>query len=112
MSAPAETLLQTRLRALRARGRGGRGGVFQVVYLTTAPPRLCILKEGRKDGEVNWDGRDGFWRIKHESRVLALLRKKGLNVPRVYSSFRANKNFFLAVEFIEGDDIGSWLAPK
>jgi hypothetical protein len=108
----AGTPLQTTFKVFRALAQRGRGGVYQAVDLSVAPPRLCILKEGRKDGEVNWDGRDGFWRIKHESRVLALLRKKGVNVPRVYSSFRANKNFFLAVEFIEGEDIGSWLARK
>lgn len=44
--------------------------------------------------------------------VLALLRDAGINVPHVYSSFRTDKNYYIAVEFIEGEDLNSWLARK
>src|SRR6266404_982469 len=112
ISATAPTPLQTTFRAFRALRQRGRGGVYQAVDLSVCPPRLCILKEGRRNGEINWDGRDGFWRIRHERRVLTLLRKRGVNVPRVYSSFTADNNYFVAVEFIEGQDLGTWLARK
>jgi Protein kinase domain len=110
--APAETPLSTTFKAFRALTQRGRGGVYQALDLSVTPPRLCILKEGRKDGEVSWDGRDGRWRIRHEGRVLALLRGAGLNVPRIYSAFRAERNYYLAVEFIEGESLDQWLSRK
>jgi serine/threonine protein kinase len=76
------------------------------------PPRLCVLKEGRRAGEVSLDGRDGFWRVRHEGRVLAALRAARVNVPRLYSSFGAEGNHYLAVEFIAGESLSDWLARK
>ncbi|MBA3711709.1 MAG: hypothetical protein H0W76_04565 [Pyrinomonadaceae bacterium] len=111
-SVQAVTPLRMTFKAFRALAQRGRGGVYQALDLSVMPPRLCILKEGRKDGEVSWDGRDGFWRVKHEQRVLRELRDVGINVPNVYSSFRAEKNFYLAVEFIEGESLEKWLVRK
>ncbi|MDQ3649483.1 MAG: serine/threonine protein kinase [Acidobacteriota bacterium] len=106
------TPLQTTFKAFRALAQRGRGGVYQALDLSVTPPRLCVMKEGRRNGEMSWDGRDGFWRVQHEQRVLASLLDAGINVPRVYSSFRAEKNYYLAVEFIEGENLNSWLGRK
>ncbi|MDT7690574.1 MAG: hypothetical protein QOE46_3333 [Acidobacteriota bacterium] len=108
----ALTPLQTTFKAFRALAQRGRGGVYQALDLSATPPRLCILKEGRRDGEVCWDGRDGFWRIGHERRVLEALDGAGVEVPRVYSSFGAEKNYYLAVEFIEGESLDRWLERR
>jgi hypothetical protein len=108
----AVTPLQTTFKAFRALAQRGRGGVYQALDLSATPPRLCILKEGRLDGEVCWDGRDGFWRIGHERRVLEALYDAGVEVPRVYSSFGAEKNYYLAVEFIEGESLDRWLERR
>jgi serine/threonine protein kinase len=70
------------------------------------------LKEGRRDGEVMWDGRDGLWMVRHEGRVLASLLDAGVDVPRVYSSFRAEKNHYIAIEFIEGESLEHWLRRR
>lgn len=109
---PAPTPLQTTFKAFRALTQRGKGGVYQALDLSATPPRLCILKEGRRDGEVGWDGRDGVWRIEHERRVLDSLRASGVEVPCVYSSFRAEKNSYLAIEFVEGKDFNSWLSRR
>jgi len=106
------TLLQTTFRVFRALKQRGRGGVYQAIDLSSSAPRLCIIKEGRKHGEVDWLGRDGSWRIKHEAKVIAHLRRKGVKVPSVYSSFRAANNSYLAQEFIEGEDLAHWLARR
>jgi serine/threonine protein kinase len=106
------TLLQTTFKVFRALKQRGRGGVYQAIDISSVPPRLCIIKEGRKHGEVDWEGRDGCWRIKHEAKVIAQLRRKGLKVPRVYSSFAAAGNCYLVQEFIEGEDLGRWLARR
>lgn len=106
------TPLQTTFKAFRALAQRGRGGVYQALDLGSTPPRLCVLKEGRRDGEVGWDGRDGAWRVRHEGCVLAALAGAGVNVPRLYASFRAEKNHYIAVEFIEGESLNDWLARR
>jgi hypothetical protein len=106
------TPLGTTFKAFRALTQRGRGGVYQALDLSVTPPRLCILKEGRRDGEVMWDGRDGLWMVRNEARVLASLSGAGVAVPRVYSSFRAEKNRYIAIEFIEGESLERWLCRR
>lgn len=108
----AETPLRTQFRVFAAMSQRGKGGVYQAVDLTNTPPRICVLKEGRRDGEVWWDGRDAHTRTQHEEHVLKALSAAGLNVPRVYASFTAEKNFYLALEFIAGRNFERWLACK
>ena len=104
--------LRSTYKAFRALAQRGKGGVYQALDLSVTPPRLCILKEGRKDGEVEWDGRDGFWRARHEGRVLKALHKAGVNVPQSYSSFHAERNYYLVTEFVEGESLEEWLCRK
>jgi hypothetical protein len=93
---------KTDYRVFRALTQRGKGGVYQAVDLSAQPLRLCILKEGRKNGEPDWDGRDGCWRAKNEKETLCALRALGIDVPHVYGSFEANENYYLVTEFIEG----------
>lgn len=109
---PADTPLKTTYKAFRALTQRGKGGVYMAVDLSAAPPRLCVLKEGRRDGEMNWAGRDGYWRVAHEARVLAALGEAGVSVPRVYSSFRAEKNFYVAMECVEGESLHALLKRR
>lgn len=109
---PVDSPLKTTFRAFRALAQRGRGGVYQALDLSAMPPRLCVLKEGRKEGEVAWDGRDGHWRIRNEERVLNALRNSGIDVPRVYASFEVEGNYYVAVEFIEGESLEKWLCAK
>lgn len=104
--------LQTTVRAFRALTQRGRGGVYHALDLGATPPRLCVLKEGRRHGEVGRDGRDGCWRVRHEKRVLAALNAAGINVPRVYGSFRAEGNYYLSMEFVEGESFDRWLTGR
>lgn len=97
-------------RVVRALAQRGKGGVYQAADLSSKPPRLCLIKEGRKHGELNWDGRDGRWRIRNEERVLSELLAHGLDVPRVYSSFELAGNAYLVMEFISGETLQSLLA--
>jgi serine/threonine protein kinase len=79
--------------------------VYQAIDVQSKPPRLCLVKEGRKHGEIDWDGRDGAWRVRHEQRVLSQLRRVGIVVPKVYSRFQMSGNVYLAMEFIEGESL-------
>ena len=97
-------------RVFRALAQRGKGGVYQAADLSSEPPRLCLIKEGRKHGELNWDGRDGRWRIRNEERVLSELLAHGMDVPRVYSSFELAGNAYLVMEFIGGETLQSLLS--
>jgi hypothetical protein len=104
--------LKTTFRVFGALSQRGKGGVYQAVDIGAQPPRLCLLKEGRRVGELGWDGRDGRWRVRHEARVLALLRESGVDVPRVYSSFELQGNYYLVTEFIDGETLQSYLSRR
>lgn len=101
----ADTQLSTTFRAYRALAQRGRGGVYEAIDVSVSPPRLCVLKEGRAGGEIGWDGRDGFWRVRHEGHVINALRDAGVEAPRVYASFVAEDNYYLVTELIEGETL-------
>jgi hypothetical protein len=109
---PPASPLKTTYRAFRALAQRGRGGVYQALDLSATSPRLCVLKEGRRAGEVSLDGRDGFWRMQNEGRVLAALGGAGVEVPRLYGSFEAEGNYYVAVEFIAGESLDAWLSRR
>jgi serine/threonine protein kinase len=92
-------------RVLRAVVQRGKGGVYQAIDLRGELPRLCLLKEGRRSGETSWDGRDGAWRVRHEERVLLQLAAAGVSVPKIYSAFELQGNYYLAMEFIAGETL-------
>lgn len=97
---------------VRALVQRGKGGVYQAIDLQSNPPRLCLLKEGRRHGEMSWDGRDGAWRVRHEERVLSSLSRSGIKVPRVYSRFQVDGNVYLAMEFVEGASLQTLLLSR
>jgi serine/threonine protein kinase len=107
-----ESPLATTFRAFRALTQRGKGGVYQALDLSAERPRLCILKEGRRHGEPDWDGRDGRWRVRNEEKALTALRAFGVEVPRVYASFEVEGHFYLVTEFIEGVSLQSLLNKR
>lgn len=96
----------------RALSQRGKGGVYQAVDFRGDEPRFCLIKEGRKNGEVDWDGRDGFWRVHYEKRVLETLQDVGCNIPEVYNSFETSGHFYLVTEFIEGETLHAFLQKR
>src|SRR5262249_40732293 len=92
-------------RVVRALVQRGKGGVYQAIDAQSNPPRLCLLKEGRRHGELSWDGRDGAWRVRNEERVPLRLTREGLNVPQVYARFKVEGNVYLALAFIDGESL-------
>src|SRR2546421_4493999 len=104
--------LTTTYHAFRALTQRGRGGVYQALDTSSNPPRLCVLKEGRRLGEQSWDGRDGRWRVKHERHVITALNKAGVGAPEVYSSFTLDVNYYLVTEFIHGENLMSLLLKR
>ena len=108
----AASPLSTTFLAYEAISQRGKGGVYRALDLSGLPARRCVLKEGRRHGETEWDGRDGYWRVRHEATVLRALSSAGVNVPRVYATFQAEKHYYLVTEYIEGHTLQSLLANK
>lgn len=97
--------LGTSIFAYKALSQRGKGGVYKALDVSGAPARLCILKEGRRHGETAWDGRDGYWRVRHECRALDALARAGVQVPAVYMSFQSEVNYYLVTELIDGSNL-------
>ena len=95
-------LITHQLLALKAKAQRGKGGVYEAMDLSVLPVRRVVIKEGRRHGETNWDGRDGHALVKHEARVLRELRKAGLPVPKIFREFTKNGNRYLVLEQITG----------
>lgn len=80
----------------------GKGGVYEAVDLSVSPARLVIIKEGRRNGEVAWDGEDGCARVKREGQILRQLRAADVLVPRVLDEFSHNGHRYLVLEKVRG----------
>ena len=100
------------IRVLHALSQRGKGGVYVAVDFSPATPKLCLLKEGRKNGEVGWDGRDGAGRIRNEERVLKRLSASGVSVPKLYASFQKGGNYYLVMEYLDGETLHQALARR
>jgi class IV lanthipeptide synthase len=95
-------LLLRELLVFKAKAQRGKGGVYEAVDLSVLPVRRVIIKEGRRHGETNWDGRDGSALVRHEAQVLRKLRAAGLPVPEIFREFTKNGNRYLVLERIPG----------
>lgn len=104
--------LKTTFLTYEAISQRGKSGVYRCLDLSVKPARLCILKEGRRHGETDWDNRDGYWRVLHEAEVLAQLNLAGINVPKVYATFEEGRNYYLAMEAVEGKNLQQILQKK
>jgi hypothetical protein len=98
-------LIGRNLLVFNAKTQRGKGGVYEAIDLSVSPVRRVIIKEGRRHGETNWDGRDGYSLVNHEGRVLRKLRKAGLPVPEVFREFTKNGNRYLVLEQIIGQPL-------
>ena len=102
------TPLETDYARYEALTQRGRGGIYQARDVSAARAKLCVIKEGRRHGETDWLGRDGFIRIKREAQFL---RSSGIAaLPRVMRTFRANGCYYLVMECISGRSLQKVLA--
>jgi hypothetical protein len=90
------------LLVFEAKAQRGKGGVYEAVDLSVSPARIVIIKEGRRHGETDWEGRDGYARIKQEARVLRALSRAGVPVAEVSREFTQGGNRYLVLEKISG----------
>jgi tRNA A-37 threonylcarbamoyl transferase component Bud32 len=104
------TPLETDYTGYEALTQRGRGGIYAARHVSSVPSKLCVIKEGRRDGETDWLGHDGVSRIKREAQVL---RSHGIGaVPRVIRTFRANGCYYLVMERMSGKPLQQVLASR
>jgi class IV lanthipeptide synthase len=104
------TPLETDYTAYEALTQRGRGGIYTARNVYSARAKLCVIKEGRRHGETDWLGRDGFFRIKREAQVLRSMAVSA--VPRVNRTFRANGCYYLVMAHISGKTLQQVLASR
>lgn len=88
----------------------GRGGIYQARDISSPPAKLVVIKEGRRHGETDWLGRDGYDRIKGEAQFLKWAGIAAL--PRIIRTFRANGCYYLVMECIAGKSLQQVLASR
>jgi hypothetical protein len=108
----APTPLDTAYEGYKALVQRGRGGVYRALDIVSTPSRACILKEGRRHGETDWHGRDGYYRVQNEARFLKSMSKATRDVPRVLATFRAKGCFYLVMDYIRGRPLQSVIAGR
>jgi hypothetical protein len=96
------TPLESNYRDYQALVQRGRGGVYRALDISTQPHRRCVIKEGRRHGESDWSGRDGYYRVQNEARLLKILQRTTQAVPRVRTTFRARGTFHLVTNYVRG----------
>ena len=106
------TPLETGYRDYEALVQRGRGGVYRARDKSSIRGRTCILKEGRRHGETDWRGGDGFERIKQEARFLETNQGLIAGLPRVLRTFRADNTFYLVMENVPGRSLHEIIVSK
>jgi serine/threonine protein kinase len=108
----ADTPLGTTYRIFDAITQRGKGGTYQAFDFSQNEPRLCIVKEGRQNGELGWNGQDGYFLVQNEFEVLSVLKEKYKAVPQVFSSFEVYGNFYFAMEYVEGKSLREIMSAR
>ncbi|WP_216210875.1 class III lanthionine synthetase LanKC [Amycolatopsis aidingensis] len=83
------------------------GGVYQAERL--ADGKELVLKEGRPHAGLDRDQADAVTRLQREYDILT--RLAGIEgIPEVYDLFTVWEHHFLAMEYVRGRPLGSWLS--
>jgi serine/threonine-protein kinase len=104
----APLLLGKMYRILSVLKEGGMGTVYRGVDQWGT---LCALKELRDQFTDPQERESGIRRFLEEGRVLHSLRDHAA-IPKVYRSFVDNGRYYLAMEFIQGDDLEDVLQKR
>ena len=95
----------TTYRIFRAITQRGKGGTYLAVDLGRIRLAFVLSKKVGDNGEIGWDGQDGYFLVQNEFEVLSILRKKYDVVPEVIESFETHGNFYFAMEYVEGKSL-------
>lgn len=106
------TPLGTTYRIFNAITQRGKGGTYEAFDFSQNEPRPCIVKEGRRNGELSWNGQDGYFLVQNEFEVLKVLKEKYDAVPQVFESFEIFDNLYFAMEYVDGKSLNDIMRPR
>lgn len=102
------TVLQNRYRIVRVLGGGGMGQVY-LAEDTRLADKPCAVKELLPDPHATPEEQDqAAEQFRREAAILAHLSHP--NLPNVYDHFEENGQFYLVMDFIEGETLAGRLA--
>ncbi len=102
--------LSTRYKVFEALKQRGKGGTYRAFDVHTG--RIRVIKQGRHNGEVDWNGADGADLAEAEFRNLNELGAMTSLVPRVTDSFTIDRNFYFVMELIDGESLDERLRKR
>ena len=88
----------------------GKGGVYEALDLRNQPARRCVLKEGRRLGEVDVSGKDGCDLVEAEQLALKSLHAGGVRVPKLHLTYAMSNNCYSVLEKIDGSSLAAVIA--
>lgn len=102
--------LAIRYKVFDALKQRGKGGTYRAVDTQTG--HVCIVKQGRRNGEVDWNGADGADLAETEYNNLLELGIKTPLVPGVRDCFTIERNFYFVMERIDGESLDEMLRKR
>lgn len=93
-------LRDTPYRIVQMRMQRGKGAVFEGFDLESV--RQVFVKQGLKNGEQDFLGRDGYSRVQHERTVLGDLARQGVRAPLLIDLIETSTAIYLVTELVAG----------
>ena len=87
-----------------------KAGVFLALDPRPTPPKLVVIKEGRRHLMTDEIGRDVGERLRHQHNLLQTLGPHS-SLPQVLELFECEGNVYLVMEYIEGSSLEA-LGPQ
>ena len=88
----------------------GKGGVYHALHFHESGASHCVMKEGRRNGEVQLMDVDGATLVAREFTNLKQLYMACMPVPKPIDFFSVGGNNYLVVAYVSGWNVARYIA--